>query len=96
MEKSVSHQSHDLEIVGAEPTPAILSYWINSERKKEMTIIKISKNEKDYLIANGIGYGENGIKSTSTHHKSWRVTESKRCMYLLREYRNKTITASVK
>ena len=73
-----------------------LSYWINSERKKEMTIIKISKNEAQYLITNGIGYGENGIKSTSTHHKSWRVTESKRCMYLLREYRNKTITASVK
>ena len=64
--------------------------------KEGFIIIKISKQEKDYLIANGIGYGENGIKSTSTHHKSWRVTESKRCMYLLREYRNKTITASVK
>ena len=61
-----------------------------------MTIIKISKNEAQYLIDNGIGYGENGIKSSSSHHKSWYVTESKRCMYLLDKYRNKTITASVK
>ena len=61
-----------------------------------MTIIKISKQEKDYLIANGIGYGENGIKSTSTHHKSWRVTESKRCMYLLDKYRKKNYHKNVK
>ena len=73
-----------------------LSYWINSERKKEMTIIKISKNEAQYLIDNGIGYGENGIKSTSGHYRSFYVTESKKCMYLLKKYRNKTITASVK
>ena len=78
-------------------TSAILFHFgRNFERKKENIIIKISKQEKDYLIANGIGYGENGIKSSSSHHKSWYVTESKRCMYLLREYRNKTITASVK
>ena len=61
-----------------------------------MTIIKISKNEAQYLIANGIGYGENGIKSTSGHYRSCYVTESKKCMYLLKKYRNKTITASVK
>lgn len=73
-----------------------LPFWKKFRTKEGFVIIKISKQEKDYLIANGIGYGENGIKSTSTHHKSWRVTESKRCMYLLREYRNKTITASVK
>lgn len=50
----------------------------------------------EYLVSHGIGYGENGIKSTTGHHKSWYVTESKRCIYLLREYRNKTITVSVK
>ena len=61
-----------------------------------MTIIKISKQEKDYLIANGIGYGEGGLKSTSGHYRSFYVTESKKCMYLLKKYRNKTITASVK
>ena len=72
------------------------AFWKKFRTKEGLIIIKISKQEKDYLIANGIGYGENGIKSSSTHHKSWRVTESKRCMYLLREYRNKTITASVK
>lgn len=73
-----------------------LPFWKKFRTKEGFIIIKISKQEKDYLIANGIGYGENGIKSTTGHHKSWRVTESKRCMYLLREYRNKTITASVK
>lgn len=88
--------THSQEITCSNHVAATLSYWINSERKKEMTIIKISKNEAQYLIANGIGYGENGIKSTSGHYRSFYVTESKKCMYLLREYRNKTITASVK
>lgn len=96
MEKSVSHQSHDLEIVGAEPTPAILSYWINSERRKENIIIKISKQEAQYLIANGIGYGKNGIKSTSSHYRSWYVTESKKCMYLLNKYRKENYHRNVK
>lgn len=61
-----------------------------------MIIIKISKNEAQYLIDNGIGYGDGGLKSTSGHYRSFYVTESKKCMHLLKKYRNKTITASVK
>ena len=52
-----------------------------------MTIIKISKNEARYLIDNGIGYGEGGLKSTSGHYRTFYATESKKCMYLLKKYR---------
>ena len=79
--------THSQEIACSNHVTATLSYWINSERKKEMTIIKISKNEAQYLIDNGIGYGEGGLKSTSGHYRSFYVTESKKCMYLLKKYR---------
>lgn len=68
----------------------------NSERKKEIIIIKISKQEAQYLIANGIGYGEGGLKSTSGHYRSWYVTESKKCMYLLNKYRKENYHRNVK
>ena len=73
-----------------------LPFWKKFRTKEGFIIIKISKQEKDYLIANGIGYGENGIKSSSSHHKSWYVTESKRCMYLLDKYRKENYHKNVK
>ena len=88
MEKSgLSRLTHYQEVTCSNHVAATLSYWINSERKKEMTIIKISKNEAQYLIDNGIGYGEGGLKSTSGHYRSFYVTESRKCLYLLKEYR---------
>ena len=64
------------------------SILLDKFRTKEgFIIIKISKNEAQYLIDNGIGYGEGGLKSTSGHYRSFYVTESKKCMYLLKKYR---------
>lgn len=42
----------------------------------------------DYLTNNGVKFGEGGIISTSGHHKSWYVTESRKCMDLLKKYRS--------
>ena len=88
MEKSgLSRLTHYQEVTCSNHVTAILSYWINSERRKETIIIKISKQEAQYLIDNGIGYGEGGLKSTSGHYRSFYVTESKKCLYLLKKYR---------
>ena len=64
--------------------------------KEVKIIIRISKKEMKYLVSNGIGYGENGIKSTTGHHRSWYVTESKRCVTLLNKYRKEYYHDSVK
>ena len=64
--------------------------------KEVKIIIRISKKEMEYLVSNRIGYGENGIKSTTGHHKSWYVATSKRCMALLDKYRKEFHHDSVK
>lgn len=57
--------------------------WIN--------IVKISKSEMEYLTDNGINFGENGIvHTTARHRRHYYLTESRKCMALLNEYRNKT------
>lgn len=49
-------------------------------------MIKINRQEMKYLQNNGVGFGENGMSSTSGHHKVWYVTESRRNIALLRKY----------
>ncbi len=54
-------------------------------------MIKISKQEMLYLKSKGIRFGENGMThTTARHRRTYYVTESKKCMNLLNEYRNKT------
>ena len=64
--------------------------------KEVKIIIRISKKEMEYLVSNGIGYAEGGIKSTTGHHKSWYVTTSKKCLALLDKYRKEFHHDSVK
>lgn len=46
----------------------------------------------EFLVANGITYGEDGIShSTARHRRKYWCTENKKCMDLLNEYRNKSI-----
>ena len=40
-----------------------------------------------YLVNNGVKYGENGITSTTGHHRSWYLTECNYCMNLLNKFR---------
>lgn len=44
----------------------------------------------EYLTDNGINFGENGIvHTTARHRRNYYLTESRKCMALLNEYRNK-------
>lgn len=64
---------------------------IYNERRLLFTLIKISKQEMLYLKSKGVRFGENGIThTTARHRRTYYVTESKKCMNLLNEYRNKT------
>ena len=51
-------------------------------------MIRINRRELNYLLKNGIEYGEKGIISTTGHHRSWYVTESEKCKKLLKKYHN--------
>ena len=46
----------------------------------------------EHLTKNGVKFGECGIISTSGHHKSWYVTESRKCMGLLKRYRSAAVS----
>lgn len=46
----------------------------------------------EFLTKNGIKFGENGIThTTARHRRTYYLTESKKCMSLLNEYRSKSI-----
>ena len=48
-------------------------------------LIKINRQEMQYLQNNGVSFGEDGMSSTSGHHRAWYVTESRRNVELLRK-----------
>lgn len=51
-------------------------------------MVKVSKSEMEYLVQNGIKFGENGLAKTKSHHrKSYFVTETRKCMKLLEQIR---------
>ena len=54
-------------------------------------MIKITKRELDYLLANNVKYGEYGIMSTvgSGKKKTYYVTETPKVKTLLNEIANK-------
>ncbi len=44
-----------------------------------------------YLTSKGVKFGENGMThTTARHRRTHYVTESKKCMDLLNEYRNRS------
>ena len=60
------------------------------KRKKWIKIIKISKSEMEYLAKNGVRFGENGIIHTvARHRRTYYLTESEKCLNLLKDYRSK-------
>ena len=59
----------------------------SKNRKKGNLLIRISKREKDYLVKNGVRFGENGIFHTiARHRRTYYLTESKRNLKLLKKY----------
>ena len=87
----VEHSAVNRVVMGSSPImPVHLLFWRNNKRKKETFIIIISKQEALYLNSQGVPYGENGIKSTTSRHsgKAYRLCTSFRNMKLLKTYRD--------
>lgn len=62
--------------------------------KEVKNIVKISKSEMEYLVQNGVKFGENGLAKTKSHHrKSYFVAETRKCIELLSEIRGEKIDA---
>ena len=74
--------------MGALPIPATLSYRINTNGKKEIIIIQISKENAHKLNKEfGVPFGENGISSTGKlngRHKYY-LCESRKNLSLLKK-----------
>lgn len=66
---------------------ATLLSWRNLKRKRVNNIVRISRQEMEFLRKNGVKFGEEGIVSTTGHHKSWYMTESEENKFLMRKYR---------
>ena len=46
----------------------------------------------EYLVKNGVKFGENGLVKTKSHHrKSYFVAETQKCMNLLSEIRDEKV-----
>lgn len=59
--------------------------------KEGIIIIQITKNEKNFLISNGVGFGENGIVIRKPRHRRvYYVVENAKIKKLLADY-NKMI-----
>ena len=54
-------------------------------------MIKINKNERDYLMSKGFKFG-NDIHRTYTHHKQYFVTEKPKLLNVLENYRKQQIS----
>lgn len=50
-------------------------------------MIKITKDEMNYLVSNGVKWGENGISHTYTKYHHYYMTESQKNIRLLKNYR---------
>lgn len=59
-------------------------------RKKVFIIIKITKNQKDYLLNNGCKWGTGGygeIHATFTKNRKYYATECSKVLRLLSKYK---------
>lgn len=84
----VGYGSHESEL-GVQVATALLPRSWEIKLKEGFFIVRITKQEAEYLTQNGVKYGEGGLTSTTGHHKSWYMTESEKCVRLLKEYREK-------
>ena len=78
---SQSAGSYSVNHVGAIPTPATLSNWINKNMKVVKTIVKITKQECIELQKLGHKFGSEGtLHHTWTKHHKYYLTESRKAM----------------
>lgn len=64
----------------------------NILQKEVKTIVKITKNEMEYLIkVKKVPFGENGVSHTYGHHRTYYLCENRNNMRYLNEYRNSRI-----
>lgn len=56
-------------------------------------MVKISRNEMEYLVTKGVKYHEDGITSTKSKHsgRTWYLTETKDNMAMLKKYRDSIV-----
>lgn len=54
-------------------------------------MIKINKNERDYLVSKGFKFGS-AIHRTYSHHPTYYVTENDRVLKILYDYRDKVVS----
>lgn len=57
-------------------------------------MVNVSKKEMEFLVKNGVGFGEHGIVATTSKHsgRNYYLTESKRNITLLEKFRKSRIT----
>ena len=78
--------------MGAIPTPATLSYRINTNRKKEIIIIPITKQESIELQKLGHKFGSDGnLHKSKSRHPKYYLTESKKALIDLEKIRKSRI-----
>ena len=53
-----------------------------------INILKIDRNERDYLVSKGVKFGENGISHTYTKHKKYYLCMSEKNTKLHNDYQN--------
>ena len=88
-------QPHKLDVAGSSPVSAI-TYLLsrrNLKRKECITILLISRDEKDYLVAHGVREGRNGISHTIAkgRKRTYYLCESEWNIEKLNKYRKNKI-----
>ena len=79
--------------MGVIPTPATLSYRINTNRKKEIIIILITKQESIEMQKLGHKFGSEGnLHKSKSRHPKYYLTESKQALADLDKIRKSHIT----
>ena len=63
---------------------------VNLKQKEGNNVVRITKNEMEFLTKKkGVRFGEGGIFHTvARHRRTYYLTESKRNMRFLNQYRN--------
>lgn len=77
-------------------SPPAPSFSGKYRRKKVLTIIRISRKEKDYLAANGVCQGPGGDihHTVARHRRTYYMTESENAENLLSQYRRSVTICS--
>ena len=89
-------QPHKLDVTGSSPVSAITHLLSKGEiykRKGVITIVLITKAEKDYLVAHGVRMGSGGISHTISKSKkrTYYLCESEWNIHKLNKYRKNKI-----